>query len=110
MEEQTQGATLNALLDIQKLEKIESDLCRGCSQDLGYSHLFGGHAVAQALSAAKPIELRMVNPVHPGRPATGTIRLVQACGQGLRKPCTCPDDPGLHHRLLPDGHLPLSPR
>jgi len=35
MEEQTHGATLNALLDIQKLEKIESDLCRGCSHRHG---------------------------------------------------------------------------
>lgn len=49
---ENKGATLETLLDLLKLEKIETDLYRGKGQDLGYSHLFGGHAVAQALSAA----------------------------------------------------------
>ena len=52
MDGQTTGATLDALLGILTLEKIEADLYRDCSQDLGYGHLFGGHAVGQALSAA----------------------------------------------------------
>ncbi|MBR9727433.1 acyl-CoA thioesterase domain-containing protein [Shewanella intestini] len=44
---------LDNLLSLLSLEKLEVGLFRGQSQDIGFGHLFGGHIMAQALSAAK---------------------------------------------------------
>ena len=41
------------LLDLLGLERIETDLFRGQSQDLGWGNVFGGQVVGQALSAAQ---------------------------------------------------------
>jgi len=41
------------LLDILGLERIERDLFRGQSQDLGWGRVFGGQVLGQALSAAE---------------------------------------------------------
>ncbi len=43
---------LNELLALLELEKIEENLFRGQSQDLGFGALFGGQVLGQALSAA----------------------------------------------------------
>ena len=43
---------LTALLDLLALEKIEENLFRGQSQDLGWGTVFGGQVLGQALSAA----------------------------------------------------------
>ena len=43
---------LGALLDLLALEKIEENLFRGQSQDLGWGTVFGGQVLGQALSAA----------------------------------------------------------
>ncbi len=43
---------LEELLRLLKLEKIEANLYRGRSQDLGYGAVFGGQVIGQALSAA----------------------------------------------------------
>lgn len=43
---------LTELLEILKLERIEENLFRGQSQDLGWGRLYGGQALGQALSAA----------------------------------------------------------
>ncbi len=43
---------LAELLDLLRLERIEVDLFRGRSQDLGWGAVFGGQVLGQALSAA----------------------------------------------------------
>ncbi len=43
---------LKELLQLLKLEKIEENVFRGQSQDLGFGNVFGGQVVGQALSAA----------------------------------------------------------
>jgi acyl-CoA thioesterase-2 len=43
---------LSELVDLLTLEKIEEDLFRGQSQDLGWGTVFGGQVLGQALSAA----------------------------------------------------------
>ena len=43
---------LDELLDLLKLEKIEENIFRGKSQDLGFGNIFGGQVLGQALSAA----------------------------------------------------------
>jgi acyl-CoA thioesterase-2 len=47
-----QGNVLEQLLDLLKLEKIEENIFRGQSQDLGFGNVFGGQVLGQALSAA----------------------------------------------------------
>ena len=43
---------LQELLELLKLEKIEENIFRGQSQDLGFGNIFGGQVLGQALSAA----------------------------------------------------------
>ena len=43
---------LDELLTLLKLEKIEENIFRGQSQDLGFGSVFGGQVLGQALSAA----------------------------------------------------------
>lgn len=43
---------LDELLRLLKLEKIEENIFRGDSQDLGFGNVFGGQVLGQALSAA----------------------------------------------------------
>ena len=43
---------LSELLALLRLERIEENLFRGASQDLGWGAIFGGQVVGQALSAA----------------------------------------------------------
>ncbi|MFH1152466.1 MAG: acyl-CoA thioesterase II [Pseudomonadota bacterium] len=47
-----QGNVLEELLVLLKLEKIEENIFRGQSQDLGFGNVFGGQVLGQALSAA----------------------------------------------------------
>ena len=47
------GKVLNDLLDQLSLEKLEENLFRGQSQDLGLGIVFGGQVMGQAISAAK---------------------------------------------------------
>lgn len=47
------GKVLNDLLRQLSLEKLEENLFRGQSQDLGYGAVFGGQVMGQAISAAK---------------------------------------------------------
>jgi acyl-CoA thioesterase-2 len=46
------GNILKELLRLLELEKIEKNIFRGDSQDLGFGNVFGGQVVGQALSAA----------------------------------------------------------
>ncbi len=43
---------LNELVNLLELEKIEENIFRGKSQDLGFGSLFGGQVLGQSLSAA----------------------------------------------------------
>jgi acyl-CoA thioesterase-2 len=43
---------LGHLLELLKLEKIEENIFRGQSQDLGFGNVFGGQVLGQSLSAA----------------------------------------------------------
>ena len=45
---------LNELVTLLALEKIEEDLFRGQSQDLGWGQVFGGQVLGQALSVPSP--------------------------------------------------------
>jgi acyl-CoA thioesterase-2 len=57
---------LTELIDLLQLERIEENLFRGPSQDLGWGRVFGGQVVGQALSAAHQTvpEDRQVHSVH----------------------------------------------
>lgn len=44
---------LDELVALLRLERIEADLFRGQSQDLGWGRIFGGQVLGQALSAAE---------------------------------------------------------
>ncbi len=58
--------TLNQLIELLKLEKIDDLIFRGESQDLGLRQVFGGQVVAQALSAAMQVapEDRILHSCH----------------------------------------------
>jgi len=45
-------AVLKELIELLKLEKIEENIFRGQSQDLGFGNVYGGQVLGQALSAA----------------------------------------------------------
>ncbi len=57
---------LEELLDSLSLERIEENLFRGPSQDLGWGRVFGGQVLGQALSAARQTvpDDRPVHSVH----------------------------------------------
>lgn len=58
---------LQELLALLRLERIEQNLFRGQSQDLGWGAIFGGQVLGQALSAAEqtvPEEGREVHSLH----------------------------------------------
>ena len=59
-------SVLAQLVDLLALERIEEDLFRGQSQDLGWGAIFGGQALGQALSAASQTvpEDRSVHSLH----------------------------------------------
>jgi acyl-CoA thioesterase-2 len=46
------GVRLDHLIQLLSLERIEENLFRGQSEDLGWGQLYGGHVLGQALSAA----------------------------------------------------------
>ena len=54
------------LLDLLRLERIEHDIFRGQSQDLGWGNVFGGQVLGQALSAAEQTvpEDRVAHSMH----------------------------------------------
>lgn len=57
---------LQELLDLLRLERIEQNLFRGQSQDLGWGAVFGGQVLGQALSAAEQTvpQGRQVHSLH----------------------------------------------
>jgi acyl-CoA thioesterase-2 len=71
------GDVLAELLQMLKLEKIEENIFRGQSQDLGYGAVFGGQVLGQALSAASQTvpEQRRVHSLHAYFLRPGDARL-----------------------------------
>ena len=61
-----EGNVLDELLKLLKLEKIETNIFRGQSQDLGFGNVFGGQVLGQALSAASQTvsEARRAHSLH----------------------------------------------
>ena len=57
---------LSELIEILRLERIEENIFRGQSQDLGWGRVFGGQVLGQALSAAEQTvpEGRAVHSLH----------------------------------------------
>jgi acyl-CoA thioesterase-2 len=67
---------LGELVDLLALERIEEDLFRGQSQDLGWGQVFGGQVLGQALSAATQTvpEGRHVHSLHAYFLRPGDVR------------------------------------
>ena len=80
---------LDQLLLLLKLEKIEENIFRGASQDLGFGNIFGGQVLGQALSAASQTVTtqRSVHSLHayfmrPGDPARPIVYDVDCIRDG----------------------------
>lgn len=80
---------LNELLRLLELEKIEENIFRGNSQDLGFGNIFGGQVLGQSLSAASQTvpEERGVHSMHgyflrPGDPARPIVYQVECIRDG----------------------------
>ena len=80
---------LDELLALLKLEKIEENIFRGNSQDLGFGNVFGGQVLGQALSAATKtvVEDRSAHSLHayfmrPGDPAKPIVYEVDCIRDG----------------------------
>ena len=56
---------LNDLIHLLKLERLEENIFRGDSRDIGSAQVFGGQVVAQALSAAQhTVNDRIAHSLH----------------------------------------------
>ncbi|MDY6822358.1 MAG: acyl-CoA thioesterase II [Thermodesulfobacteriota bacterium] len=80
---------LDELLALLKLEKIEENIFRGDSQDLGFGNVFGGQVLGQGLSAATQTvgEDRIVHSLHgyfmrPGDPRKPVVYEVDCIRDG----------------------------
>ncbi len=80
---------LDELLALLKLEKIEENIFRGNSQDLGFGNVFGGQVLGQALSAATQTvgDDRTAHSLHayfmrPGDPAKPIVYEVDCIRDG----------------------------
>jgi len=80
---------LDELLQLLKLEKIEENIFRGNSQDLGFGNVFGGQVLGQALSAATQTvsEDRSAHSIHayfmrPGDPTKPIVYDVDCIRDG----------------------------
>lgn len=80
---------LDELLALLKLEKIEENIFRGDSQDLGFGNVFGGQVLGQALSAATQTvgEDRGAHSLHayflrPGDPSKPVVYEVDCIRDG----------------------------
>jgi acyl-CoA thioesterase II len=80
---------LDDLLERLKLERIEQNLFRGQSRDLGWGRVYGGQVLGQALSAAEQTvpEGRVVHSLHayflrPGDPTMPVVYTVDPIRDG----------------------------
>ena len=84
------GNVLDELLTLLKLEKIEENLFRGQSQDLGFGNVFGGQVLGQALSAAsKTVDAKrsahslhgyFLRPENPAKPIVYQVDCIRDGG------------------------------
>ena len=57
--------TIDKLLDLMRLERLEDNLFRGPSRDIGTTRVFGGQVLAQAvLAASQTVEDRIIHSLH----------------------------------------------
>jgi len=57
--------TIDELLELMRLERLEVNLFRGASRDIGTPRVFGGQVLAQAvLAAGQTVEDRMIHSLH----------------------------------------------
>ena len=96
------------LVDLLSLERLEDNLFRGQSRDIGTKYVFGGQVLGQALSAAQQTLAadRHVHSIHayflrPGRYD------VPACTEHLRRPAggDC-----MQHGCLARRACPVAPQ
>jgi acyl-CoA thioesterase-2 len=80
---------LHDLLELLKLEKIEENIFRGLSQDMGFGNVFGGQVLGQSLSAASRTvrEDRSAHSLHayfmrPGDPKLPIVYQVDSLRDG----------------------------
>lgn len=85
----THSEKLQELVHILSLERIEENIFRGQSQDLGWGRVFGGQVVGQALSAAEQTvpDGRSVHSLHayflrPGDAAKPIVYIVDPIRDG----------------------------
>lgn len=88
-QEKIRENVLDELLMLLNLEKIEENIFRGRSQDLGFGNIFGGQVLGQALSAALQTvpKDRRVHSLHgyflrPGDPAMSIVYEVDCIRDG----------------------------
>ncbi|HJW47490.1 MAG TPA: acyl-CoA thioesterase domain-containing protein, partial [Lysobacter sp.] len=59
---------VSELIELLSLERLEDNLFRGQSRDIGTKYVFGGQVLGQALSAAQatmdPLEARSAHSLH----------------------------------------------
>ncbi len=64
----TDSPVVSELIDLLSLERLEEDLFRGQSRDIGTKYVFGGQVLGQALSAAQatvdPASARFTHSLH----------------------------------------------
>mgnify|MGYP002634231682 CR=1 FL=1 len=80
---------LSTLLDLLRLERIEENLFRGASQDLGWGRVYGGQVLGQALSAAgqtvpdgRPVHSLHAYFLRPGDPSLPVVYTVDPIRNG----------------------------
>ncbi|HIX62186.1 MAG TPA: acyl-CoA thioesterase II [Candidatus Halomonas stercoripullorum] len=123
---------LNTLVALLSLEKIEENLFRGGSQDLGLPQLFGGQVLGQALAAAtRTVEAKrhahslhgyFLRPGDPHRPVVYQVDAVRDGGSFTTRRVTAiqkgrpiffcsasfhgPEESLAHQMAIPDVMLP----
>lgn len=79
---------LKELTGLLTLERLEDDLFRGASRDIGYDRVFGGQVLGQALAAARfTVEDRYIHSLHAyflreGDPAAPIVYFVDRARNG----------------------------
>jgi acyl-CoA thioesterase-2 len=82
------GDAIATLLEVLDLEKLEENLYRGRSPDVGWQRVFGGQVIGQALvAAARTVEDRIAHSLHgyfmlPGDPSVPIVYQVDRIRDG----------------------------
>jgi len=82
------GSAIETLLEVLDLEKLEENLYRGRSPQVGWQRVFGGQVIGQALvAAARTVEERVAHSLHgyfmlPGDPSVPIVYQVDRIRDG----------------------------